>query len=243
MPPPVTLTVAIPTMNRWAGFLKKQFPVYVNHEDITTVIVCDETGADIEGICEDGYDEDPKVRLFQNPQTLGIYANKRQCLLNSQSDFTAVLDSDNFFEPEFFTAALACIRRDGSLAKRTIYCAGDNIRQFPTGVTEERVKHFNGMRITRENWNRILETPGWNFLLNDGNYVWPTGVVRHFPELADSSVLATDGILTAKMAVEAGYTISIEPSMRYVHMVHPDSTWIKTDRESSRILASNSWKI
>ena len=240
---PALLSVAIPTMNRWAGFLKKQFPVYMNHPNIHSVIVCDETGEDIEAICEEGYDTDPKLRLFQNPTKLGIYANKRQCLLNSQSEFTAVLDSDNFFEPSFFTEATACIQRDGPLAKRTIYCAGDNIRQFTTGMTEARVKHFNGMRITRDNWNRILETPGWNFLLNDGNYVWPTSVVNHFPEVADSLVMATDGILTAKMAVEAGYCISIEPTMRYVHMVHPDSTWIKTDRESSRILASKSWKI
>jgi glycosyltransferase involved in cell wall biosynthesis len=243
MSPPITLTVAIPTMNRWAKFLKKQFPVYMDHPDITTVIVCDETGADIEGICEEGYDQDPRLRLYQNPQRLGIYANKRQCFLNSTDDFVAVLDSDNFFDPSFFTEALACIARDGPLAKRTIYCAGDNIRQFDSGITEERVKHFNGMQITRENWNKILETPGWNFLLNDGNYIWPRSVVKHFPELPDSLVLATDGILTAKMAVEAGYRISIEPSMRYVHMVHDDSTWIKTDRESSRILASKSWKL
>ena len=243
MTPPATLTVAIPTMNRWDNFLKKQFPVYMNHPDISCVIVCDETGKDIQGICEEGYDQDPKLKLFQNDYIMGIYGNKRQCLLNSQTDFTAVLDSDNFFEPAFFSEAMKCIKRDGPMAKRTIYCAGNNVRHFTSGITEERVKHFNGMRISRSNWNKVLETPGWNFLLNDGNYIWPTHISKEFPEIPDNLIAATDGIVTAKMAVEAGYVISIEPTMRYVHMVHSDSTWIKTDKESSRILASKSWKI
>jgi GT2 family glycosyltransferase len=237
------LSVAIPTMNRWTTFLKKQFPIYVDHPKIASIVVCDETGHDLESICQDGYDTNPKVRLFQNETRLGIYGNKRQCLLSSSTEFVALLDSDNFFDPEFFTEALRCIERDGDASKKTVYCAGKNIRHLESGETEERIRHFNGMKITRDNWNTILKTPGWNFLLNNGNCIWPRDVVRHFPELSDSEIAAADSILAAKLAVEAGYTLSIEPTLQYKHMVHSDSGWIQTEYESSRILSSRNWKI
>jgi len=240
----LTLTVAIPTMDRWDNFLKKQLPIYLDHPLIDCVLISDENGNDIEKICEEGYDKNPKLRLYQNEFVLGVYGNKRQCLLNAPTQFVAVLDSDNWFEPSYFDNLMKCIKRDGDNAKKTVYCAGENERLFiDTGIKENRIKHFSGMRINKENWNEVLRIVGWNFLLNDGNAVWPKSFVQHMPDLPEERVVGTDSILAMRYAIEAGYTLSVEHSLHYIHTVHNGSHWTLNTSISSRLMGQMDWRL
>lgn len=240
-----TLTVAIPTMDRWDKFLKKQLPIYLDHPLVECVVICDENGNDIGKICEDGYDMNPKLRLYQNESVLGVYGNKRQCLLKAPSQYVAVLDSDNWFEPSYIDHVIHhCINRDGDKAEKTIYSAGGNERLFlDTGVKENRIKIFNGMRISKSNWNTVLETVGWNFLLNDGNAVWPKSFVQYMPDLPEEIVVGTDSILAMKYAIQAGYTMSVEPGLQYIHTVHDGSHWNQNAAVSSRLMMQMNWRV
>ena len=239
-----TLTVAIPTMDRWVKFLRKQLPVYLDHPLVDCVIVCDENGNDIEMICDLDYAKNPKLRLYQNEYILGVYGNKRQCLLNAPTDYVAVLDSDNWFEPSYFDNVINCIKRDGNLAEKTIYSAGENERLFiDTGVKENRIKHFSGKRINKDNWNTTLNIVGWNFLLNDGNAVWPKSFVQHMPDLPEERVVGTDSILAMRYAIQAGYTMSVEHSLHYIHTVHDQSHWTLNAGVSSRLMGQMDWRI
>jgi hypothetical protein len=83
----------------------------------------------------------------------------------------------------------------------------------------------------------------WNFLLNDGNWVGHKSVLESWPLIAEEKIRATDSIRIVKQLVEKGWSYSIVPGMRYIHTVHDDSEWIKTDRESSFLLATTDWKI
>ena len=238
------LTVAVPTMNRWHNFLEKQLPVYLSHPKIDCVVICDETGEDIDHICEAGIQDDPKLRLYQNESVLGIYGNKRNCLLKAPTKFVAVLDSDNFFEPSYFDTVADCIQRDGNQAEKMIYVAAGNERLFlDTGRVENKIGHFSGMRINRANWNQVLETPAWNFLLNDGNAVWPKEVVKHMPDIPDEDIAATDSILAMRQAIQAGFTLSVEPALSYVHTVHDGSEWNQTEVVSSKLLRMRNWRV
>ena len=237
------ITVAIPTMDRW-NFLRGQLPIYLNDPNVSFVVISDENGNDVNVLCELQMDFNPKFRLYQNDQILGVYGNKRQCFLKAPSDWVAVLDSDNKFGPDFFKAFLDCITRDGDSAKKTIYCAGEIIRlDLETGVTEDKTLHFSGMKITKDNWNEILNTKGWNFLLNDGNCIWPREVIKEFPDLPEEQIVGTDSIFFMRQAILAGYTLSVEPSMRYVHTVHDGSHWIQNAQVSSKLMASRDWRV
>lgn len=229
----MSLTVAIPTMDRWS-FLQKQLPVYLNHPKIDCVVICDENGNDINEIAESELAMNPKLRLYQNDSVLGVYGNKRQCFLRSSTDWVAVLDSDNFFDPSFFDAffALEC-------DSKTIYSAGKNERlDLNTGQVEDKTRHFSGMKISTDNWNKVIDTPGWNFLLNDGNSIWPREVIKHFPNLPEEKIVGTDSIFFMKRAIEAGYTLRVEPTMSYVHTVHDGSHWLQNASISSRLLGA-----
>jgi hypothetical protein len=241
--PPIQLTVAVPTMRRWKGFLEKNLPQLLNNDYVYRVLICDETGEDIQEIQKSKYASHRKLLLHQNEQRLGMYANKRKCVELSPTDWVAVLDSDNIFPESFFEYLFDTWKDEGAQIK-TVYAASEIVRVFlKTGESEERTRHFAGMRIHKGNWNQILNTKAWNFLLNDGNWVGHKSVLDAWPPIPEDRVKATDSIRIVKGFVENGWTYYIVPGMRYIHTVHDDSEWIKTEAESTRLLATTDWRI
>lgn len=241
--PPIPLTVAIPTMRRWKGFLEKSLPSFLENDYVTYVVVCDETGEDVKAIQASKWATHPKLRLHVNETRLGMYANKRRCVEQSPTEWVAVLDSDNVF-PEQYFETLFEVWKDEGANRKIVYAASEIVRVFlKTGESEEKTRQFSGMRITRGNWNKILQTQGWNFLLNDGNWVGHKSVLEAWPPLPESQVRATDSIRIVKQLVQAGWTYFIVPGMRYIHTVHDDSEWIKTEADSTRLLATTEWRI
>ena len=241
--PPIQLTVAIPTMRRWKGFLEKSLPTFLNNDYVTYVVICDETGEDVEAIQASRWGSHPKLRLHKNAERLGMYANKRKCVEVSPTDWVAVLDSDNIF-PDVFFEALFDTWKDEGANIHMVYAASEIIRVFlKTGESEERTKHFTGMRIHKGNWNQVLRMKAWNFLLNDGNWVGHRAVLEAWPPMAEDRVKATDSIRIIKNLVEHDWIYYIVPSMRYIHTVHDDSEWIKTEADSTRLLSTTDWRI
>lgn len=241
--PPIPLTVAIPTMRRWKGFLEKNLPSFLDNPYITKVVVCDETGEDKKAIEASKYAHHPKLILHQNPHRLGMYANKKRCVELAPTDWVAVLDSDNIFPEAFFETLFDTWKDEGANVK-TVYASSHIVRVFlKTGDSEERTSHFSGMRITNLNWNKVLQTKGWNFLLNDGNWVAHKAVLEAWPDIPEEKVRATDSLRIVRNFILHGFTYYIVPGLRYIHTVHDDSEWIKTEQESSYLLATTQWKI
>lgn len=238
------LTVAIPTMRRWTGFLEKQLPVFLEHPRVECVVVCDETGEDVQAICEAGLDVNPKLRLYVNESVLGVYGNKRKCMLMAPTEWVAILDSDNVFEASYIDNFWASVKKDGEESRKTVYCAGKNIRLFlETGAVEDRILHFSGMRIHRGNWNKVLGTIGWNYLLNDGNAVWPTDMAKVWPEMPESEIVGTDSLFAMRQAISAGYTLYVDPTLKYIHTVHSGSHWLQNERVSTQLMGKRDWRL
>jgi len=241
--PPIELTVAIPTMRRWKGFLEKSLPLFLQNDYVSYVVVSDETGEDVKAIQASKWSSHPKLKLHVNEKRLGMYANKRRCVELSPTDWVAVLDSDNIFPDEYFECLFDTWKDEGA-NRKTVYAASEIVRVFlQTGESEDRTKHFAGMRIHKGNWNQILKMKAWNFLLNDGNWVGHKSVLEAWPLVAESQVRATDSIRIVRNLVANGWTYFITPGMRYIHTVHDDSEWIKTEAESSYLLASTDWSL
>ena len=241
--PSIQLTVAIPTMRRF-NFLQKSIPQLLDNPLITAVTVCDETGEDIQQIEQTVWGKHPKLRLHKNPKRLGMYYNKRKCLEVAPTDWVAVLDSDNIF-PEAFFETIFDMWSNESPDSRTIYASGQIVRVFlKTGESEERTRHFAGKQITKNNWNTILGTQGWNFLLNDGNWIGNKALLEAWPtDIQEDQIRATDSIRIVRNFILNGFIYSVVPDLRYIHTVHDDSEWTKTEAESSYLLATTNWRI
>ena len=154
------LSVAIATMNRWS-FLKDTLPVFLSHPIVAEVIVCDETGDDIQAI--QGSLQDPKLRLVKNEKRLGIYENKRKAFSLATSPYVAILDSDNYFSEEWLDTIGEMLKGD------TIYASADFKNADTVGNVTYPCKDFSGLRLNAGNWNSMFNKPRWNFLVNDGN--------------------------------------------------------------------------
>jgi glycosyltransferase involved in cell wall biosynthesis len=237
----VQLTVAIPTLRRW-NFLKKTLPTLLDNDLVTHVVISDETGEDVKQIEAAGYAKNPKLILSTNTEILGMYRNKRKCLELAPTEWVAVLDSDNYFSEEFFETIVDELQ---AADQKTIYASASIVRLFlKTGESEERTQHFSGKRINKDNWNATLQTRAWNFLLNDGNWIGHKSLLEAWPlDLPESKIKATDSLMIVRNAVLAGFTYYVVPGLKYIHTVHDDSEWIKTEQMSSFLLATTTWTI
>lgn len=233
------LTVAIPTMRRW-NFLKDSIPVFLDRKEVAEVLICDETGEDTKEIMK-AFPGNPRIRCIVNPRRLGIYENKRKCLENSKTVWTALLDSDNMFNDEWFDVLMEC---DFTNTKAIYASAEFKSVDIATGQVSDHCSQFSGLSISSANWNSMFKKPKWNFLLNDGNWVLPTEAVKHLSSTVTSKSLeAADAIYMLKCFIKGGYTITYVPSLVYTHTIHPGSSWLETDRESSRILSNTVWTL
>lgn len=239
----IPFTVAIPTYKRYS-FLEKSVPQLLDNPLITAVVICDETGEDVKQIEQQSWGKHPKLRLHVNPTRLGMYYNKRKCLEVSPTNWVGVLDSDNIFPEEFFEAIFDRWSQDGADPK-TVYASGQIVRVFlKTGESEERTRHFSGLRITKSVWNKVLNTQGWNFLLNDGNWIGHKCLLEAWPrDIPEEEIRATDSLRIVRNFILNGFTYFVMPELRYIHTVHDDSEWVKTEAESSYILATTKWTI
>jgi glycosyltransferase involved in cell wall biosynthesis len=239
------LTVAIATLRRWNSFLSQTLPIYLNSPFVDYVVICDDGGEDVDAIRETSYALNPKLRLYKNKVKLGAYYNKRQAFEKAPTDWVALLDSDNYFQESYFNTLNDVWLRNGGADTRTIYAAGQMTRFFVNGgLSEKKIEGFSGLKIDKSNWNTILEIQGWNFLLNDGNFVVHKSLLNILPDdVDDKNIMAADAIYVARKAVASGFTYWVVPELSYIHTVHDGSFWLETAAESSRILMGKDWRI
>ena len=238
------LTVAIPTMKRWDRFLFKYLPVYLESPQVTKVLICDETGEDIDAIEQSQWANHPKLILHRNKERLGIYHNKRQCIELSPTEWVGVFDSDNFFPQEYFDTLEDLWTREGANQMKFYACGNAIFINDDTNVATKPLERFRGLTLNKENWNTIFSQPFWNFLLNDGNWVVHQSVINVLPRnVLDKDILAADAIYMVHIFVKAGYIFHIDPDLSYYHITHNGSTWTTTAKDSLRIFNETNWFI
>lgn len=235
------LSVCIPTMKRWP-FLKDTIPLILEQNVVSEIIICDETGEDIEKIKNSPFGTNTKIHLIQNEKRLGIYENKKKVASLAKSPWVAILDSDNIFPKKWFDD-IEDVLKNHEGRNDIIFASASFINiNLETRQTDMPCVHFDGMKISKENWNSIFSIPRWNFLLNDGNWIVPKDSIKYLPNVKSSSLEAADAIFMLKCWISEGLTIYYVPQLQYIHTVHSGSSWIATEKESTRIF-NQSWKI
>lgn len=238
------LTVAIPTMRRW-NFLQKTLPIYLAHPFITNVVICDETGEDIDAIEASSFAGNPKLKLYRNETRLGIYHNKRKCIQMTPTEWVAVLDSDNIFPAAFFDNLEAIWKKEGALVTH-FYGAGNSVflDEDKSKASHNPLKGFGGMKLEKTNWNSFCEKPKWNYMANDGNWIVHCSVLNALPQdVDDKDILATDAIYMARQFIKHGYIYDIREELSYIHSVHKGSSWNLQREENMKLWKAQKWTI
>jgi glycosyltransferase involved in cell wall biosynthesis len=235
------LSVCIPTMRRWK-FLKETIPLMLSYDCVGEVVICDETGEDAQEISKSLFGSDPKLKVYVNDSRLGIYENKVKVASLATLNWIALLDSDNIFPETWFESISDTIP---TIDTKTILASASfkNIN-LENGQTSSPCHEFSDLKVNKSNWNSMFDRPRWNFLLNDGNWVFHKSACRCFPSTIKSHQLeAADAIFMLKEMIRNGYTIWYVPRLEYIHTVHNDSSWIQTAEKSSKIFTTVNWKI
>lgn len=237
----MSLSIAIPTMKRWA-FLKDVLPIYIARPEVIEIVICDETGEDIDAILRSPLSLSSKLRLHKNKKILGIYENKCQALRLCLMDWVALLDSDNIFNDDWFDS----IKNLSYTDPKIIYASADfKSIDIRSGEIVRPAEAFSGMKISdAQSWNAALDMPKWNFILNDGNWLLHKDAANVLPNsIASSKVLASDAIFMLRCFIKNGYSIHYVPELEYIHTVHSESEWIKTAKKSSEVLMTTDWSL
>ena len=227
------ITIAIPTMRRWS-FLKESIPFYLSRPEVGEIVICDETGEDIEEIRKSSFGKDSKLQLFTNETRLGIYHNKRKSLGLSTMPWVAVLDSDNQFPESWFETISFYIESKKMATKLSMFGSPSfysiNIK---TGYTYQPCKNLSDLTLSKTNWNSIFTKPGWNHLLNDGNWVVPKEAYKALPEKIPEAYKKgaefCDALFSLFCFIKNGYTIYYPEDLTYNHIVHDESSWLTRD--------------
>jgi hypothetical protein len=246
------LSIAIPTMRRWE-FLQDSLPLYLSRPEVLEVIVCDETGEDVDSIQQSPFytslssSEKIRLRLFKNEKRLGIYENKWKVFSFAHAPFVAILDSDNIFSEEWFEVLSASINLKD---KKTIYASASFLSvNIDTGESKRPCENFDGKRITKKSWNSTFTQTGWNHLLNDGNWVVPREAFSSWPapDKVSKGFLAgarfCDALFSLRAMIEAGFEIWYIPGLSYIHTVHKGSSWLQTSAPSCQAISTTDWRI
>ena len=207
---------------------------------MSEIIICDETGEDVDEILKSSFGNNSKLKLHKNKKRLGIYENKRKVLSLASSSWVALFDSDNIFGDDWF-AHISSL----TLHPNTIYASADfKTVDIRSGSVSRPCTQFSGLTIDASSWNSMFGQRGWNFLLNDGNWLVPRGVIATLPaETKSDTLLAADAIYMLRCFIQGGYSIHYSKGLEYTHLVHDGSSWIQTAAQSDRIFMSTDWRI
>jgi hypothetical protein len=231
------LSIAIPTMRRWS-FLKSMLPIFLERPEVSEVILCDETGEDAEE-ARRLYGTNPKLRVYVNETRLGIYENKCK-VLGLATGWVALLDSDNVFPEEWFEVVKELDYSD----TKKIYGSAD-FKTLDTETNKIRTPciQFSGTVLNKSSWNYFLHNDKCFYLLNDGNWILHRSAVELLPKIKSESLHASDAIFILYVLMVNDYTIEYPAGLEYIHMTHPGSSWLQSQKESLEVLLKTNWKI
>jgi len=243
-------------MKRWS-FLKDALPLYSSRPEVSEIVVCDETGEDaaaiaaafcgfrkpeqFDAIAAPSFYTNSKLRVYTNESRLGIYENKYKAFSLATNPWVALLDSDNIFNEEWFDTVSTL----DFTQPKTIYASADfKTINTMTGAVAYPCAAHSGLKLSAKNWNEFLKIDGSHLLLNDGNLILPKEALESLPKnIKSSQLLACDAIFKLRCFVKNGFTIHYVKDLEYIHMVHPGSSWLQTDADSSAILLTTNWRL
>lgn len=206
----MTFTLAITHYNR-AILLMQSFSQVLSDPRIDEILILDD--------CSDEQNwnlvkllEQSKVRVIRQAENRGMAQNKRDAIAYAKNEWVIILDSDNIISPAYLDAI------PKRLKSNTIYCPEFAEPNFDyrscSGLTFSA--HY------KPNLNSATESCCFNtcnYLVHRDSYieVWE----------ANPEVRGVDTLWFAYLWMKAGNMFYIVPKMRYFHLVHDGSEYMK----------------
>ncbi len=222
----LSLTLCIPTMDRYDTFLKNFIPKYIDIPSISEIIITDENGNDVQKIIENGLH--PKLKLFKNSQRLGPFLNKYNACLHAKNDWIVLMDSDNFADNTYFEAAIKFIEDNKLQPSQTILMPSfarplHDYRTLPPIIKKNNITKLQAYEASK--------------CFNTGNYILSKDLIDGLNLKNDAKLVqfssSIDVLFFNTLLIEQfpNLTFYIVPDMQYEHATHDGSIYIQTHRQ------------
>jgi hypothetical protein len=218
-------TLCIPTMNRFDSFLKDFIPKYLSNPLVNEIIITDETGEDFEKITNTY--NDSKLRVFKNEQRLGPFLNKWKALNLATGDWIVLMDSDNFADVDYFTAAKQFIETN-QLKQNTVLMPSwarplHSYKDCPPSFSKHNTSISTAFHLSK--------------CMNTGNYILSSDLVKglniekELPQIPYSSACDVIYFNTLLLEQFPNLTFYIVNDMEYDHATHEGSIYLQTHNQ------------
>ena len=241
----IRFSLCITSMHRFDPFLRESFPRYVamlRAGIIHEIVISDETGDDVDQIRRHFaamLTEFPfQIRLYANPQVLGVYLNKvRTCQYAAAGHFVVLMDSDNFADEIYFRRVSAYINEknirvtDEAVICPTLLRPHFLLTQYAGRVFDRNAVGAEMRRIEAEDPTQFGNLMA---LLNAGNYVMTERTAKYVPVLEPDVTVESVGAVDVayiqwlRLNQMERYQIHTVQDLEYNHTVHGGSTYLQT---------------
>lgn len=213
------LSLALTTYNRY-DMLLDSFQEVLQDPRIDEIVIVDDCSTDDTYLRLVDYAAvHSKIKVFANPENLGMSRNKAQAVKHCSNEWVLLFDSDNKLDKSYLNAFWEQVRSPDELVKNVIYCPEFAKPQFD-------YRKFSGEYLDYDTIKKHLNDPMFACHLNTSNYIVPKSeylkVYQHNPEVKE-----TDTVWFAYLWLKAGNKFFITNNMVYDHRVHSGSGWLE----------------
>lgn len=214
------ISLCITTFNRYE-FTIECFAQVIYDERIKEIIISDDCSTD--GSYErlkEFYSGNPKVKLFQNSQNVGVYQNKKNAIELSNSRWAILFDSDNIISLLYLDIFFSLHEWHWDVA----YCP--DMASPALNYT-----HFGGIKITKENAGNYIDQINGQSLFNTMNGVYNVSYYLSIFKNGETPI-AADSILINWLYLMSGGAMYIVPGLSYFHRIHLGSHYVNFTHKS-----------
>ena len=243
----INISLCIPTKDRYDNFLinyLKEYIKYLNNGIIHELIISCENGNDYNKIFDE-YREilktDKRFRIYKNNKVLGVFLNKLKVCSYAESEYIALIDSDNFADINYFNTVRKYIYNiistfTDSTNKNSLKNSLKNSFKYsifsPCRLKNSfDFKQFENAILTKYNVYDYKDNELFSVLLNTGNYVLTKDIINSidFKEWNIERVSSYDVIFFNLLCFKQldGFKIHIVKDLEYIHVLHNGSIYLE----------------
>lgn len=231
-----TISLCIPTHNRFDTFLQKNLESFLQNEYISEIVIMDDATDDYDKLVAIYGLNHNKVKLYRQPVNVGSFKNKVAVASLATCEWICLLDSDNYADGRYFEPLLQEWDKNG-INEKIIYTPSKGLPSNILKDTDVPTKV-----VTKDEWNQTVPK---TWYLNLGNFVFHKSFVPYLNmlEYHQHNCYGLCSIYINWIALKSGFIIKFVDDMAYDHAVHPGSTYMLTSRESDRFNHTFNWVI
>lgn len=171
------------------------------------------------------FQQDHKVKLFQNETNLDCYANKRAAVERCSNEWVILFDSDNVLGKDYLDQLYSIEKWDSNV----VYCPDYamphfNYTPWVGTIRKENVASWMAMPTPRGTSSFCTALNTANYFVSRADYlsVWDGSVNPH----------TADSIFQIYNWLRSGRSVQIVPWLRYFHRVHDGSHYKQNHKKT-----------